>query len=69
MSSSKPPSSRATPIEKFIRDGGKVDRRQRWVEKQKSIGITRVLLRVHVDDEKALRDFAASLLQKRQSRD
>lgn len=69
MPSSKSSSNRSTPIEKYIRDGGKIDRRQKWAEKQKSLGIARVLLRVHEDDVEELRLFAAKLLSKRQSCD
>jgi len=52
---------RRTPIERYIDDGAVADRRDRWEEKQRELGWTRVTVRVHVDDVQALKEFAARL--------
>lgn len=52
---------RRTPIERYIDDGAVADRRNRWEEKQRELGWTRVTVRVHVDDVQALKEFAARL--------
>lgn len=56
---------RRTPIERYIEDGAAVDRRDRWEEKQREAGWTRVTFRVHSDDVQKLRDFAIKLQNER----
>ncbi len=58
---------RRTPIEMWIEDKS-TDRRTRWEREQHAKGLTRVCVRVHVDDIDKVKAYCARLLKEREGK-